>query len=138
MIKRLMTFLVCAVALAGCTTVSQLDAASKNRITFVIDGHNFDDIWDAAHRALTDDLKIVAENRISGYIKATSEADVATFSAGEAVGIFISLMDEKSSRYWIAVVSEPLYQPVYISRDWHLGVAKRMKSALGEPSGPAG
>lgn len=138
MIKHFIVILMCTMVAAGCTTVSQLDSASSNRTTFVIDGHNFDDIWDAAHRALTDDLRIVIENRLSGYIKATSDPDVATFSAGEAVGIFITLMDAEVDRYWIAVVSEPLYQPVYISRDWHLGIATRMKNALGEPTGPAG
>lgn len=138
MIRRFMVVALCFISLGACTTVSQLDSGSKNRITFVVDGRPFDDIWDAAHRALTDDLSIVAENRLDGYIKATSEADVATLSGGEAVGIFITLMDKKAGRYWVSVVSEPLYQPLFLSRDWHLGVAKRMKSALGEPTGPAG
>jgi hypothetical protein len=138
MIQRFVVVALCFISLGACTTISQLDSGSKNWITFVIDGRPFDDIWDAAHRAFTDDLEIVAENRIDGYIKATSEADVASFSAGEAVGVFITLMDKKAGRYWVSVVSEPFYQPLYLSRDWHLVVAKRMKSSLGEPTGPAG
>jgi len=136
--RRTLIIGLCFVAVTACTSVSRLDSTSSNRITFVVDGRNFDDLWDAAHKSLTEDLTIVAENRLSGYIKATSEADVATMSAGEAVGIFITLMDNKAQRYWIAVVSEPLYQPVYLSRDWHLKVARRMKTSLGEPTGPAG
>ena len=138
MIRNIFVLAVCVISLGACTTISQLDSGSSNRVTFVVDGRPFDDIWDAAHRAFTDDLTIVAENRVDGYIKATSEADVATVNAGEAVGIFITLMDKRARRYWVSVVSEPLYQPIYLSRDWHLGIAQRMKSSLGEPTGPAG
>lgn len=138
MLNRLMILIVCLGGLGACTTVSRLDSASENRLTFVIDGRSFEDVWDAAHQALPDDLTIVAENRLGGYIKATSEPDVATMNAGEAVGIFITLMDQGAQRYWIAVVSEPFYQPQYLSRDWHLQIARGMKTSLGEPTGPAG
>jgi hypothetical protein len=131
---RVLSIGLCLVVLTSCVSVSRLDTASTNRITFVIDGRSFDDIWDAAHQSLTEDLTIVAENRLSGYIKATSEADVATVNAGEVVGIVINLMDVEAQRYWVAVVSEPLYQLEYMSRNWHLQVAWQMETTLGEPT----
>jgi len=129
---------LCFIVLSACTRVSRLDSVSSNQGTFVIDGRSFNDIWDVAHKSLTDDLTIVAENRLSGYIKATSEADVGTLNAGEPVGIFITLMDDEAQQYLVAVVNKSLYQSAYLSRNWHLDVAQRMKTTLGEPTGPAG
>ena len=137
-VSRALFIGLCLIVLSSCTSVKRLDSVSSNRMTFMVQGRSFDDIWDAAHKSLTDDLTLVLEDRMRGTLKATSKLDAKAYSGGEVVGIFITLMDKKAQQYWVAVVSEPLYQPVFLSRDWHLQVAKRMQAALAEPVGPAG
>ncbi len=126
-------FIVAALLLlSACAGLSDLEKDSKHRSTFTVDGHSYDEIWEAAFDAFSGDLHVVFEDKASGVIRGRSEVNFSALSAGESVAVFIILQDKQINRYWIAVVSETRFQPNFTGRDWRYEITQSIKSALGE------
>ncbi len=117
--------------LGACASIDSITADSDSRSTFTVEDHSFDEVWDAAIRAVETNLTIISRDKSSGVIKASSNADVALLTMGEVVGVFIISIDKGARRHWIAVVSEAKYQPNLTSHDWRAEISTAIRTNLG-------
>lgn len=125
-------FIAALFLLSACAGFSDLEKDSKYRATFTVDGHSYDEIWEAALGAFSGDLHTVFEDKASGVVRGRSEVNFSSLSAGESVAVFIILQDAQINRYWIAVVSKARFQPNFTGRDWRFEITQSIKSTLGE------
>lgn len=117
--------------LGACASVESITADSDRRATFTVENHSYDEVWDAAIRAVEDKLTIISQDKSSGVIKASADADVALLTLGEAVGVFIYSLDKNARRHWVAVVSEAKYQPNLFAHDWRAEISTAIRTNLG-------
>ncbi len=107
---------------------SELQRGDPNGVTFTLSGRpSYDQVWDAAIKAMSNGMKIVESHKPSGTIKSRVGADYT----GKVVALFISPTSANAPQYTIELVSKKpmgLGQPE--QRNWEPSVIEDFKNAL--------
>lgn len=119
-IKTIVVILLVIAALAlgscltGCASTDSLQLSNGNGKSFIVSGKRYEQIWQAATVAMSNDMKIVESHKPSGVIK----SQVVNGTAGKVVGFFIQPTDDFSPQYTITIVSKKPLQTEFVDRDW--------------------
>jgi hypothetical protein len=115
-----------AVLLSACTSPDNLQLSNGKGASFTVTGEKYENIWRAATKAMSTDMRIVESHKPSGVIKSR----VTNGTAGKVVGFFIQPTDEAAPRYTITIVSQKPLQTDFVDRDWEPSVWEDFKKAL--------
>lgn len=117
-------------ALCGCAGTDDLQLSNGKGKRFSVSGARYEQVWQAATHAMSQDMAIVESHRPSGVIKSR----VVNGTAGKVVGFFIQPTDEAASHYTITVVSKKPFQTEFVDRDWEPSVVEDFRRALAQRS----
>ncbi len=111
-------------------TVSEheLQAGTAEGVTFATKGrYTYEQVWAAATKAMSNDMRIVYSHQPSGTIKSRVGAD----HTGKVIAIFITPTTARAAEYKIRLVSKkPMGFGLPNHRDWEPSVVKDFEAAL--------
>src|SRR3990167_1717178 len=114
-------FLCCSVV--GCATVGSLERGSGSK--FIVKNVEYEKLWKAANRVVSQQLTIVQTSRDNGVIKAEKGAGLATW--GEVVGVFITKSESASGEYTVEVQSLKRSRMQLTGQNWEQTIIQGMK-----------
>lgn len=117
-------YLFAALALTACVSPDSLQP-NGGGANFTIRGKTYDQIWNAAIKAMSTDMQIVESHKPSGTIKSR----VGMAPSGKVVAFFIQPTGPAVD-YTITVVSKVPMQRDFEGRDWEPSVVEDFKAAL--------
>lgn len=107
---------------------AELQRGDPNGVTFVTKGRpSYDNVWDAATKAMSNGMRIIESHKPSGTIKSRVGAD----HTGKVVAFFISPTSPNAPQYTIELVSKKpigLGQPEL--RNWEPSVVRDFEAEL--------
>lgn len=108
----------------------ELQPGSADGVTFTVSGRkNYEQVWNAAIKAMSTDMRIVYSHKPSGTIKSRFGDE----HTGKVVALFISPTTSFASQYRVELVSKvPLGLGQPERRNWEPSVVRDFESALAE------
>jgi len=117
---------VLALAMAGCTTLSDVRTARGEGRSRIYD-ESIDTVWNSVPTALRSlGLKVAGENEQERYVLA--EKGTTAFSYGENVAVFLYKIDDERTR--VEVVSKKAVQTNLLAWDWEKPVLDELSKVL--------
>lgn len=123
------TAALCLVLAACAVPVStdSLQPGDGGGATFAVTGRSYEQVWNAARLAMSNDMTIVEAHKPTGVIKSR----VVRGTPGKVVGFFIRPTEENARTYTVTVVSRKPLQTEFVDRTWEPSVVEDFKQALG-------
>ncbi|MGH7334326.1 MAG: hypothetical protein ACREKS_16605 [Candidatus Rokuibacteriota bacterium] len=117
--------------IAGCQTIADVPPGAGKKE--VVDGHTYDQVWDAAYRVAAKHLVVNEHDKAAGRILA--EEPVSVWSYGAWVGLYITPPTPGARAYTVEVVSRKRVASDIGVEDWETKVLSDVRVAL-RPGGP--
>lgn len=117
-------------ALTACAvpvSIDSLQPGDGGGATFEITGRTYEQVWNAARLAMSNDMTLVEAHKPTGVIKSR----VVKGTPGKVVGFFIKPTEEHARTYTVTVVSRKPLQTEFVDRTWEPSVIEDFKQALG-------
>jgi hypothetical protein len=131
---RPLWLILSSLMLGACSSVfmvneDMLQPGSADAVRFTISGRpTYDQVWDAATKAMGTGMTIVYSHKPSGTIKSR----VGSAPAGKVVAFFITPTSPRAFQYQIETVSkQPQGLNLGAERNWEPSVVEDFKAALG-------
>jgi hypothetical protein len=96
--------------------------------SFTVQGHSYNEVWNAAVVAMTRQLTIVSQDKSTGEIRAEKGVGMATW--GEVVGVFISPPNPSAKTFTISVDSKKRDTFQITGQDWTQNIIADMQAQL--------
>jgi hypothetical protein len=125
--NKIAATLMLSLLLAACISTDNLQLSNAKGVNFTVSGKSYEQIWQAATVAMSNDMVIVESHKPSGVIKSR----VVKGTAGKVVGFFIQPTSDNAPSYTITTMSQKPLQTEFVDRDWEPSVVADFKQALG-------
>lgn len=123
---RLLRLALLATLVAGCQTIADVPPGTGKKE--VVQGHTYEQVWDAAYQVAGKHLKLVEHNKTAGSILA--EEPVSVWSYGAWVAIYITPPTPGARAYTVEVVSRKRQAFDVGVGDWETTILRDVTAAL--------